>query len=157
MGADLSGPRRPAWPRARCLGALARQCDRVVRPLIQFGLAQGQTAACRAIANSDKSGFIRIELDRRLILPGGDDHDVRDRRRGAIERCHREADSSRFWPAEEVAPGAKPTSFDKQVLRDWLSATDWDKRPPPPALPESVVEQTAATYRDIYRRLCAAL
>ncbi|MBX3464178.1 MAG: phosphoribosylaminoimidazolesuccinocarboxamide synthase [Planctomycetes bacterium] len=62
-------------------------------------------------------------------------------------------DSSRFWPADEVRPGARPTSFDKQYLRDWLLGTGWDKSPPPPALPAEVVERTAATYRDIERRL----
>ena len=63
------------------------------------------------------------------------------------------ADSSRFWPAEEVKPGAKPTSFDKQVLRDWLEGLDWNKQPPPPPLPDEVVANTAATYQEIYRRL----
>jgi len=62
-------------------------------------------------------------------------------------------DSSRFWPADEVRPGGKPTSYDKQVLRDWLSTLDWDKQPPPPALPDDVVDATAATYADIRRRL----
>jgi phosphoribosylaminoimidazole-succinocarboxamide synthase len=62
-------------------------------------------------------------------------------------------DSSRFWPAEEVRPGARPTSFDKQYLRDWLLATKWDKTPPPPALPPEFVAKTAATYREIQRRL----
>ena len=63
-------------------------------------------------------------------------------------------DSSRFWPADEVRPGAQPTSFDKQVLRDWLTRSGWNKQPPPPRLPAEVIEQTAATYREISRRLC---
>ncbi|MBK8976956.1 MAG: phosphoribosylaminoimidazolesuccinocarboxamide synthase [Planctomycetes bacterium] len=63
-------------------------------------------------------------------------------------------DSSRFWPADEVRPGGKPTSFDKQVLRDWLSGLDWNKQPPPPPLPDEVVERTARTYADIEARLC---
>ena len=62
-------------------------------------------------------------------------------------------DSSRFWPADEVRPGGKPRSMDKQVLRDWLLSTSWNKQPPPPALPADVVQQTASTYEDIYRRL----
>lgn len=62
-------------------------------------------------------------------------------------------DSSRFWPAEEVTPGGKPTSFDKQFLRNWLLETDWDKTPPPPTLPADVVAKTAATYTEIQRRL----
>ena len=62
-------------------------------------------------------------------------------------------DSSRFWPADEVKPGGKPTSFDKQVLRDWLAERGWNKEPPPPALPEHVVSSTAETYRSICERL----
>ncbi len=64
-------------------------------------------------------------------------------------------DSSRFWPAAEVVPGCHPTSCDKQVLRDYLSGTAWNKQPPPPALPSEVVERTARTYQDIYQRLTA--
>ncbi len=65
-------------------------------------------------------------------------------------------DSSRFWPAEEVAPGRQPTSFDKQYLRNWLLATGWDRSPPPPSLPADVIAKTAATYAEIARRLCGA-
>jgi phosphoribosylaminoimidazole-succinocarboxamide synthase len=63
-------------------------------------------------------------------------------------------DSSRFWPAAEVAPGKKPRSFDKQVLRDWLDGTGWNHEPPPPALPPDVVTATSRTYREIEERLC---
>jgi phosphoribosylaminoimidazole-succinocarboxamide synthase len=62
-------------------------------------------------------------------------------------------DSSRFWPAEEVTPGGHPTSFDKQVLRDYLAASGWNKEPPPPKLPDEVVQNTARTYREIRERL----
>ncbi|MEZ5967301.1 MAG: phosphoribosylaminoimidazolesuccinocarboxamide synthase [Planctomycetota bacterium] len=64
-------------------------------------------------------------------------------------------DSSRFWPAEEVAPGKKPTSFDKQRLRDYLATLAWNKEPPPPPLPADVIADTAKTYHDIYQRLIA--
>ena len=62
-------------------------------------------------------------------------------------------DSSRFWPADEVHPGGKPTSYDKQVLRDYLLSTDWNRQPPPPALPTEVLEKTASTYTEIQERL----
>ncbi len=62
-------------------------------------------------------------------------------------------DSSRFWPADEVKPGGKPTSYDKQVLRDWLLASDWNREPPPPRLPDDVVANTAKTYAEIEQRL----
>ena len=46
-------------------------------------------------------------------------------------------DSSRFWPADGWQPGTTPPSFDKQPLRDWLTATGWDSRPPPPPCPRT--------------------
>ncbi len=62
-------------------------------------------------------------------------------------------DSSRFWPADRYAPGGPQPSFDKQYVRDWLDASGWDREPPPPALPDEVVEQTAARYREAYERI----
>jgi len=62
-------------------------------------------------------------------------------------------DSSRFWPADQVSPGAKPESFDKQVVRDYLDGLDWDKTPPPPQLPDDVLGAAASQYAKIYRTL----
>lgn len=62
-------------------------------------------------------------------------------------------DSSRFWPADKYQPGHSQPSFDKQYLRDWLSAQPWDKTPPPPALPDAVVEETCRKYKEAYRML----
>jgi phosphoribosylaminoimidazole-succinocarboxamide synthase len=62
-------------------------------------------------------------------------------------------DSSRFWPMDGYAPGQGQPSFDKQYLRDWLSAQPWDKTPPPPALTPEVVERTRAKYVEAYERL----
>ena len=62
-------------------------------------------------------------------------------------------DSSRFWPAEGYAPGKSQPSFDKQYLRDWLLKQPWDKTPPPPPLPDEIVEATRARYLDAYRIL----
>ena len=64
------------------------------------------------------------------------------------------ADSSRFWPAESYAVGSSPPSFDKQFVRDYLeSVPGWNKTPPPPPLPASVVARTAAKYREALERL----
>ena len=64
-------------------------------------------------------------------------------------------DSSRFWPAADWKPGTSPPSFDKQPVRDWLAAVDgWNKTPPPPALPDEVVEATSTRYREAYERIC---
>jgi len=62
-------------------------------------------------------------------------------------------DSSRFWPAEEWAPGATPPSFDKQPVRDFLETLDWPKTYPPPTLPTEVLEATTARYTEAYERV----
>ena len=62
-------------------------------------------------------------------------------------------DSSRYWPTEGYAEGQNPPSYDKQYLRDWLEAQPWNKTAPAPALPASVIEQTAARYREALQRL----
>ncbi len=62
-------------------------------------------------------------------------------------------DSSRFWPVDEYQPGISPPSFDKQFIRDYLSALDWDKTPPGPELPEAVLQKTAEKYKEAELRL----
>ena len=62
-------------------------------------------------------------------------------------------DSSRFWPADQYAPGRGQPSFDKQYLRDYLESLSWNKQPPPPPLPAEVILQTREKYLDVYRRL----
>jgi phosphoribosylaminoimidazole-succinocarboxamide synthase len=64
------------------------------------------------------------------------------------------ADSSRFWPAETYQVGVSPPSFDKQFVRDYLeTVTSWGKTAPAPALPQSVIDGTAAKYREALQRL----
>jgi phosphoribosylaminoimidazole-succinocarboxamide synthase len=62
-------------------------------------------------------------------------------------------DSSRFWDKETYTEGVAQDSFDKQIVRDYLETTSWDKTPPPPALPPEVVEKTAGRYREIAERI----
>ena len=62
-------------------------------------------------------------------------------------------DSSRFWPADEFEPGKSQPSFDKQFIRDYLETLDWDKAPPGPELPSSIVEATSQRYLEAYRLL----
>ena len=62
-------------------------------------------------------------------------------------------DSSRFWSAEDYRVGVPQASFDKQYVRDWLSASGWDKQPPAPELPPEVVLGTAERYKEAYRLL----
>jgi phosphoribosylaminoimidazole-succinocarboxamide synthase len=65
------------------------------------------------------------------------------------------SDSSRFWDKSEYDSGNRGLSFDKQIVRDWLAA-HWDKTGTPPELPQEIVDQTAARYRDLIERLTAA-
>ena len=62
-------------------------------------------------------------------------------------------DSSRFWPADRYVPGQSQRSLDKQPVRDFLDGLDWDKSPPPPDLPDHVVDATSTRYLEIFRRL----
>jgi phosphoribosylaminoimidazole-succinocarboxamide synthase len=62
-------------------------------------------------------------------------------------------DSSRYWPADQWSPGSTVPSYDKQPVRDWLDAQDWDKTPPAPHLPEAVVDDTRRRYVEIFEQL----
>jgi len=63
-------------------------------------------------------------------------------------------DSSRFWLKEEYAPGKPQMNFDKQVLRDYLESINWNKQPPPPKLPQTIIDKVIEKYQDaVYRIL----
>ena len=66
-------------------------------------------------------------------------------------------DSSRYWPAEGWLPGRTQPSYDKQIVRNWLTSAEsgWDRGSgtPPPPLPTEVVELTRARYVEAYERL----
>ena len=62
-------------------------------------------------------------------------------------------DSSRFWDARTYQVGSSPPSFDKQIIRDYLDTCDWDKNPPPPRLPQHIIDQTSDSYLEILKRL----
>ncbi|MXW38786.1 MAG: phosphoribosylaminoimidazolesuccinocarboxamide synthase [Acidobacteria bacterium] len=62
-------------------------------------------------------------------------------------------DSSRFWPADEYAPGKLQSSFDKQYVRDYLETVDWNKEPPAPHLPDSIVRGTTERFLSAYRQI----
>jgi phosphoribosylaminoimidazole-succinocarboxamide synthase len=66
-------------------------------------------------------------------------------------------DSSRFWPADRWQPGRAQPSYDKQIVRDWLTSAEsgWDRTSgeAPPSLPEAVVERTRARYVEAYELL----
>jgi phosphoribosylaminoimidazole-succinocarboxamide synthase len=62
-------------------------------------------------------------------------------------------DSSRFWPADQYAPGKSQPSFDKQFVRDYLETLDWNKQPPAPPLPPEIAQATTERYLEAYRLL----
>jgi len=62
-------------------------------------------------------------------------------------------DSSRFWPVDVYAPGRPQASYDKQYVRDYLEAIDWNKQPPAPVLPEEIALRTTEKYKEAYTAL----
>ncbi|MDR0926644.1 MAG: phosphoribosylaminoimidazolesuccinocarboxamide synthase [Ignavibacteria bacterium] len=56
-------------------------------------------------------------------------------------------DSSRFWLLDDYQQKKTPTNFDKQILRDYLESIAWNKQPPPPTLPEAIIEKTLEKYQ----------
>lgn len=79
-----------------------------------------------------------------------------DKATGALTLCDEvlTSDSSRYWDLERYREGGvnRLDSFDKQFIRDWLSA-NWDKRGTPPRLPDDVVQKTMALYDQLISRL----
>ncbi len=62
-------------------------------------------------------------------------------------------DSSRFWELSGWTPGQSQPSYDKQFVRDWLTTSGWDKKSPPPELPNEIIEKTAARYEEAFERI----
>ena len=62
-------------------------------------------------------------------------------------------DSSRFWDVEDYKPGKSQDSYDKQIVRDWLETTDWDKEPPSPDLPNEIMNKTYERYKSALNKL----
>lgn len=62
-------------------------------------------------------------------------------------------DSSRFWPADKYEKGKNQESYDKQIIRDYLLSINFNKQPPPPNLPEEVIEKTSNKYIEVLKKL----
>ena len=62
-------------------------------------------------------------------------------------------DSSRFWDMDDWVPGEFPPAYDKQHLREWLLQSGWNREPPPPEIPQEVIEKTLERYISAYERL----
>ena len=94
-------------------------------------------ARARGIVIADTKFEFGVDRDGRLVL--GDE---------ALT-----PDSSRFWPADEYAPGGPQPSFDKQFVRDFCEKTGWKKTYPGPELPQEVVTGTRARYIEAFEKL----
>lgn len=99
-----------------------------------------------------------LAADKGIILADTKFEFGRDRETGVITLADEvlTSDSSRYWDADAYAAGTtateKMTSFDKQIVRNWLSA-NWDKTGTPPVLPADIVERTADRYRELISRM----
>ena len=62
-------------------------------------------------------------------------------------------DSSRYWNVADLEPGSAPQGFDKQIIRDWLLSTGWDREPPAPELPADIIDLARQRYAEVLSRL----
>ncbi|HEX5968186.1 MAG TPA: phosphoribosylaminoimidazolesuccinocarboxamide synthase [Intrasporangium sp.] len=133
-------PMTPAEVEAELGSEVAAEVSRLTRAILVRG---NEVAAERGILIADT----KVEFG---LAPDGSGHLV-------LADEVLTPDSSRFWPADQWAPGHPQPSYDKQFVRDWLTSPEsgWDRRSggPPPPLPEHVVEQTRAKYVEAYERL----
>lgn len=111
----------------------------------------------RALRDLSLDAFLRasdMAAERGVILADTKFEFGRDPETGVITLADEvlTSDSSRYWDAQAYAAGEREQSFDKQIVRNWLSA-HWDKRGTPPVLPDDIVEKTAGRYRELIERL----
>jgi phosphoribosylaminoimidazole-succinocarboxamide synthase len=62
-------------------------------------------------------------------------------------------DSSRFWPKDKYEVGKTQQSYDKQFVRNYLLSINFNKQPPPPVLPDDVINKTSEKYLDVLYKL----
>jgi phosphoribosylaminoimidazole-succinocarboxamide synthase len=66
-------------------------------------------------------------------------------------------DSSRYWDESTYREGLSPPSYDKQILRDYLESTGWNKEPPAPSLPEIIIEKVVNKYKEIETKIYSCI
>ncbi len=64
-------------------------------------------------------------------------------------------DSSRYWDKRSLTAGEAPQGFDKQVIRNSLLASGWNRESPAPNLPRDVIESAQRRYAEVSSRLQA--
>ncbi len=62
-------------------------------------------------------------------------------------------DSSRFWPADKYQKGRIQESFDKQILRNYLTSISFNRKPPAPVLPDEIIHKTTKKYLEALEKL----
>jgi phosphoribosylaminoimidazole-succinocarboxamide synthase len=110
------------------------EVERIALELYRFAAAHAET---RGIILADTKFELGVDGEERLVL--------------ADEAFT--PDSSRFWPADQYAPGGPQRSFDKQYVRDYCESVGWDKTYPGPELPEDVVAGTRTRYVEAFEQL----
>jgi phosphoribosylaminoimidazole-succinocarboxamide synthase len=114
--------------------ALLARCKAVTMELYAAGVAHA--AACGIILADTKFEFGLTDAGELLLIDEA-----------------MTPDSSRYWPADQYAPGGPQPSFDKQYVRDSLESIRWNKQPPVPSLPDEVVRRTRDKYLEAFERL----
>lgn len=66
-------------------------------------------------------------------------------------------DSSRYWDINTYATGISPPSYDKQILRNYLEKIEWNKNPPPPKLPDSIIKELIFKYKELQEKITKCL
>ena len=136
----------------------AAQAAEIVGPKLMDRLRELTLALyAHGAAHAESRGIIVADTKFEFGLVRGKGHgDAKDLRDGDEIVLIDEAltpDSSRFWPQDTYRPGVAQPSFDKQFVRDHLDAIKWDRQPPAPVLPDSVISKTREKYLDAYRLL----
>ncbi len=62
-------------------------------------------------------------------------------------------DSSRFWPMSSYKAGETQKSYDKQFVRNYLLSINFNKQPPPPKLPDEIIQKTGKIYLEVLYKL----
>jgi phosphoribosylaminoimidazole-succinocarboxamide synthase len=118
---------------------------RIGEPLARRLEAASLALYREAAAVAEQAGFILVDTKFEFGLRRGDEIVLIDE---AVT-----PDSSRFWDARTYAATGSTESYDKQVVRDYLERTGWNKQPPAPALPPDIVEAARSRYLDVYQRI----
>jgi phosphoribosylaminoimidazole-succinocarboxamide synthase len=116
-------------------------------------IGQSRAEQVRAMSLQLYTEGARYALERGIIIADTKfEFGLLDEKVILIDECLT-PDSSRFWPIKEYRVGENPPSFDKQFLRDYLEALEWNKQPPAPELPEEIILKTSQKYQEAFHRL----